>query len=103
MKKKYVKAVMGIHDNFNYSRVHEVMTLLDWKWINDIATFDVPTLESVKERGLDLLLEAAEKAIENKSTWIVSTGGFRAEAKLYKDDFLWARLSFVLEEWDNSE
>jgi hypothetical protein len=45
-------------------------------------------------------------ALERKETggeYIEGCGGFRFEAKLYEDGFLWLRMSFDIADWDNAE
>jgi hypothetical protein len=48
-------------------------------------------------------------ALQRKTTYITSTGGFRYEAKIYNGDaegtdgYLWLRMAFEIERWDNAE
>jgi len=111
MKERFQKVVDGILNDFDFVKVHETMVKLDWQWYHSGEEVTrVPSLDIVKVKGKELLQEAADKAAGLKSEWIISSGGFRAEAKYYKKDEdyrkkseLWVRLAFVLEEWDNCE
>lgn len=109
MKKRFQKVVDEVLEDFDFVKVHETMVKLDWKWYHPGEEGTrVPSLDNVKATGKKLLQETAEKAAELKSEWVIGCGGFRAEAKYYKQDEnyrekseLWVRLAFVLEEWDN--
>ena len=109
MKERFQKAVDEVLADFDFNKVYKTMVTLNWTWYDPESDVPlVPSLERVKARGKELLQEAAEKAAETKSEFIIGTGGFRAEAKYYRKtenekSFLWVRLAFILEEWDNCE
>ena len=48
-------------------------------------------------------MAVAKEALESKSEYITGTGGFRYEAKLYEDGYLWLRMAFEIADWDNCE
>ena len=109
MKKRFQKEIDEVLKEFNYEKVHKTMQVLDWKWYHpgEDGT-KVPSIDEIKYRAKTLLQEAAESAVLTKGEYVIGTGGFRAEAKYYpkegiKKSFLWVRLAFVLEDWDNCE
>lgn len=107
MKKRFQKEVDQVLEYFDFSKVYTAMVKLDWKWYSPSSNVPlVPSLENIKARAKELLQEAAESAAMSKGEYVTGTGGFRAEAKYYpktedKKSFLWVRLAFVLEDWDN--
>lgn len=107
MKKRFQKEVDDALEHFNFEKVHKTMQLLDWKWCHPGENgARVPSLDEIKKRAKEILQEAAESAAMSKGEYLVGTGGFRAEAQYYpketdKKSFLWVRLAFVLEDWDN--
>ena len=109
MKTRFQKEVDEAIEHFDFSKVYIAMVKLDWKWVSPSSDVPlVPSLENIKARAKELLQEAAESAVLTKSEYVIATGGFRAEAKYYpkegiKKSFLWVRLAFVLEDWDNCE
>ena len=109
MKKRFQKEIDEVIKEFNFEKVHKTMQVLDWKWYHpgEDGT-KVPTFNEIKTRAKTLLQEAAESAVLTKDEYVIGTGGFRAEAKYYpkqegKKSFLWVRLAFILEDWDNCE
>lgn len=111
MKKRFQKCVDELLEDFDFVKVHETMVKLDWRWYRPGEEGTrVPSLDEVKASGKKLLQETAESAAMSKGEYVIGTGGFRAEAKYYKKkeglrekSFLWVRLAFILEEWDNCE
>jgi hypothetical protein len=97
---KHYETIMDCLEEFDFDRVHKVMTFLDWKYSDDK---DVPTIETLRKNARKYLIEVAKQALESKSEYITGTGGFRYEAKLYEDDYLWLRMAFEIADWDNCE
>jgi hypothetical protein len=54
-------------------------------------------------------MEVAKEALQRDEEFIMGTGGFRYEAKVYNGDaegtdgYLWLRMAFEIESWDNCE
>lgn len=97
-------------ENFDFDRVEMVMKDLKWTWF---PARNSPTLEELKESAEEQLYSACammsddELNVEEDGTpiigpYIVSTGGFRAEA--YFDNTFtyvdYVRLVFELTEWE---
>lgn len=97
---KHYETIMDCLDEFDFDRVHMVMMHLNWTYSDDK---DVPTVETLRKNARRYLKVVAEEALNSKSTYITSTGGFRYEAKLYENDYLWLRMAFEIESWDNAE
>lgn len=109
MKERFQKEVDKLLEEFDFERVHKTMQTLDWKWYHpgEDGT-KVPSLDEIKKRARQVIQEAAESAAMSKGEYVIGTGGFHGEAKYYpkeegKKSFLWVRLAFVLEAWDNCE
>lgn len=107
MKKRFQKEVNDALEHFDFEKVHKTMQALNWQWYHPGENgTKVPTIDEIKTRAKILIQEAAESAVLTKDEYVIGTGGFRAEAKYYPKDatkksFLWVRLAFVLEDWDN--
>ena len=97
---KHYETIMDCLDEFDFNQVHKVMMHLNWTYSDDK---DVPTVEHLRKQARKYLIRIATEALERKTTYITSTGGFRYEAKLYEEDFLWLRMAFEIESWDNAE
>ena len=97
---KHYEIIMDCLDEFDFHRVHKVMMHLNWTYAD---CKDVPTVEYLRKQARGYLIRVATEALERKTTYITSTGGFRYEAKLYEDDYLWLRMAFEIESWDNAE
>jgi hypothetical protein len=91
---------MDCLDEFDFDRVHRVMTFLDWKYAD---SKDVPDTQTLRKSARKYLIEASKEALQKNCEFTCSTGGFRYEAKQYEDGFLWLRMSFIIEDWDNAE
>ena len=87
-------------DNFNFEKVHKVMTTLDWRWAHLGDTeLAIPTVAQLRGKARNLLREAFKR----KTT--VGTGGFEA---IYhppvegdkEDPAGFLTLRFIIEEWD---
>ena len=97
---KHYETIMDCLEEFDFDRVHKVMTVLDWKYSDST---EVPSVEYLRKNARKYLMEVATEALKTKSEYITGTGGFRYEAKLYEDDYLWLRMAFEIESWDNCE
>lgn len=97
---KHYETIMDCLDEFDFYRVHKVMTFLDWKYSDDK---NVPTIETLRKNARKYLVDVVKEALERKTEYITSTGGFRYEAKHYENDYLWLRVAFEIESWDNCE
>lgn len=62
--------IVDILNNFDFQKVHNVMTYLNWRWVH--AKNGVPTIDELKGEATRLLTTAC---IERNC---ISTGGFRA-------------------------
>jgi len=59
-----------ILDNFDFEKVHKVMTLLDWRWYSS-AENKVPNIEQMKN-----MVRSLFKSLEHPDCDAVSCGGF---------------------------
>ena len=88
------KEVKEIIEEFDFGKVQDVMTYLDWKWWDA-----VPTMGKLMVRAAEILDEAYSECESNKKDYSISTGGFCGEA-LYMEDSIKLSLKFVLTEWN---
>lgn len=101
MDDKQFNLIMDCLDEFDFHRVHEVMFALDWKY-SDCE--DVPTVEYLRKQARKYLQDVIRGAENSEGKeFIIGTGGFRYEAKIYPDGYLWLRMAFEVESWDNAE
>ena len=79
-------------ENIEFERIHQVMELLDWKWLNEFP-YDVPSIERMKAWVNHYLIESINGAIiklnekpkKKKVTFHMATGGFFYTATVYRD------------------
>jgi hypothetical protein len=88
MKNKHKKAIDKIMDWFDFTKVHQTMVALEWKWVS--AEDGIPTEPEIREMARRLM----EDSINQKVS--IGTGGFRVHYDK-KDDMI--TLSFVISEW----
>lgn len=103
LEAKHYDLIMDCLDEFDFDRVQLVMQLLDWKYAD---CSDVPTKQDLRCNARKYLQEVICRVLERNNVgdeYITGTGGFRYEAKLYPDGFVWLRMAFEIESWDNSE
>jgi hypothetical protein len=103
LQPKHYDLILDCLDEFDFDRVQRVMTLLDWKYGD---SSEVPDTQTLRKNARKYLQEVIIGAIERKNVgdeYIAATGGFRYEAKLYPDDFVWLRMAFEVTDWDNAE
>lgn len=94
------KAIDSIIENFNWEKVHNTMTLLNWTWAT--TENEVPSTGALFRCAMNLLHGAYDGALVEKSNYINATGGFRATA--FVDDetkeVIELRLAFELTSWE---
>ena len=103
---KHYETIMDCLDEFDFHKVQSVMFHLNWTYSDDK---DVPTVETLRKNARKYLMEVAKEALQRDCEFIMGTGGFRYEAKVYNGDaegtdgYLWLRMAFEIESWDNCE
>lgn len=70
---QFVTQIASILKDFDFERVHRVMTLLQWNWA---GSPNPPSLERLQERARELPCQAAVSPYETPVT--VGSGGLRA-------------------------
>ena len=81
------EAIDEIMDWFDFERVHDVMSYLNWEWRDN----GVSSIQEMKQTARKLLKEAIMEKV------ITATGGFYAEY----GDSVGLKLSFVLTEYSS--
>lgn len=85
-----VDVIDEIMESFNFEKVHNVMTLLGWKWFGRSGS-KVPSIKEIKETAMFVL-----KDLESNSENIASgTGGFEARRQQVEDGEM-ITLSFIV-------
>lgn len=82
-----------VMDTFDFKRVHDVMKLLNWKWVSAESGLGVPSEYELRKKARMLM----ERSANERSG--IGTGGFYAEYKEgIEDDKTWLsmNLSFRL-------
>lgn len=119
-KNKY-QMIKEIIDNFNFDKVHYVMTELNWEWVQlekEAYTFEdienapkrVPTIEELKMAAINRIecaIEEAEKKehakIDENYPFSSASGGFKTTVfKDKKGRISWIELQFVLTDWESA-
>ncbi len=83
-----MKPIDDIIRNFDWEKVHEYMTRIDWKWYRN-STHRVPTIDEMQQEIRRMYRDAKEKKLR-----FISTGGFT----LFRNDYeYW--LLFAVTDW----
>ena len=99
------KTVEGVLQHFDFDKVHHVMKALDWKWVSYDSYENeakVPSIQRLVLRASSLLQDAYHGVQETSKRYVVSCGGFTAEAERYEDGEVLLTLSFVVTDWNYS-
>lgn len=99
MTDKEYDLIMDCLNEFDFEKVSDVMTFLNWTWGENIPT--VQELRANARKYLKAVIEGAHES-EGKE-YVTATGGFRYECKIYEDGFVWLRMAFEVTDWDNCE
>ena len=84
-----------VMDNFNFNKVHKVMTFLDWNWFSPKG-FSIPTIDEIKEEARRLLVDAVTKHTT------IASGGFKARFEDSPDgEEPFIGLEFIIEDFSN--
>jgi len=73
------KMIADIMEDFDFKKVHKVMSMLGWNWGIGNYEMAVPSVRLLTKEAERLLREAAEH-FDTKETWTVGSGGFEASA-----------------------
>jgi len=87
----YEKMVEDVLGNFDFERVHKVMTCLDWKWREGI-----PNYYQLIKTAKDLLERVLKKDIK-----YIGTGGFTATKEVFDDGDIRLGLYFSVADWES--
>ena len=89
-----------IMDEFDWVRVHNVLTFLNWTWFRSNSPTGVPTIEEMKNAGRDYLERMWETEVtgENPQLNCTGSGGLEAQRVIW-DGLKILSLRFILSEW----
>lgn len=92
----------SILDCFDFAKVSEVMTALDWTWWD---TDGVPEIWDLRKMARERLKSAVKGLISSgEKRYYSACGGFFAEAEIEEGNpKIYMKLSFVVSDWDNYE
>lgn len=96
--KNIQEIIDGIIEDFDFTKVHNVMKYMNWEWCSE----GVPSIEKLKECVIELLERAYNGYFErgNGECYYLATGGFEA-SYMYDNNEDCFELKFVLESVDN--
>ena len=92
------KAINEIIEEFDFEKVKSVMDFLKWTWHDVNNESGVPSTGKLVKEAEKLLNEAWDKALEYKEDYMVSMGGFKAQA-YYHNELFRIDLTFELADW----
>ncbi len=98
-KQNLTDLIKEVIAQFDYQKVHKVMTDLNWTWYNSQTETKVPSIGELVLSSLKLMNEAVNKLGYSEGRMIVATGGFKATAIRHDDGFITIDLEFVLTDW----
>lgn len=92
-----------ILDEFDFGKVHKVMTHLGWTWHGE----GIPTIGDLRIKARTLLWEVAEKhGNTDSSYYYTKTAGFRVSSYKgidKKDHWVMLRLAFEVTDWESDD
>jgi len=104
MTENHYDLIMDCLNEFDFDKVSDVMTFLNWEWSIDEHNYRVPTVQELRANARKYLKLVIQGALESEGKeYITGTGGFRYECKIYENGFVWLRMSFEVTDWDNAE
>ena len=97
--------IWDIMNNFDFEKVHRVMTVLDWKWaLVDSEHTAVPDIQHLRDTARNMLTECASRARKVSGQFNIGSGGFHAHAEYEPSNGkVYQKLAFELTNWDNYE
>lgn len=100
-KQNLADLIKEVIAQFDYQKVHKVMTDLNWTWYNSQTETKVPSVGELVIQSMNLMSQAANKAAYDTSNnrAVIATGGFKATAIRHDDGFITIDLEFVLTDW----
>ena len=98
---KLLKDIDNVMDWFNFERVHNVMTFLEWKWYNSYTDTGVPSIPELRQYAREQIWSTVNSMHRtNETEYTIQSGGFQTRSWLI-DGEIFISLQFVLEGWDN--
>lgn len=97
------QAIQSTLEEFDFERVHDVMTYLNWTWLRkkDGEFVDaIPTISDLKATAMQLLSDSFDNSVANKKDCGCSTGGFSVQSFYDGTGTVKLILSFNLCEWE---
>jgi hypothetical protein len=96
MKKWQKKAIKEIMENFDFKRVHKVMSALDWTYYDSAG---IPSPDRIKEKAAELLTNIAEVKTDQYGFYS-TVAGFQVYSNSVGKII---KLSFIVAEWEASK
>jgi len=69
-KEEHIKSII---EKFDFEKVNKIMTILDWRWVNNNMELSIPTSYELKEESIRILND-----VYDSDMYSVSTGGLKA-------------------------
>lgn len=96
------KAIENIIENFDFDKVHKVMTFLNWGWAT-VEEGGIPSIGKLIIHSQKYLSDVFDMCTRTKKDYYTGTGGFFVEAQYNNEenccDYL--KLRFELDSWDS--
>jgi hypothetical protein len=87
-------AIEKIMRRFNFKKTHNVMTELDWWWLQRNGAYEVPTVTQLRSKARDLFKGVVQDIPLGDVS--IESGGLRASYKQRVDGRPQLRLEFIL-------
>ena len=98
---KLLKDIDNVMDWFNFERVHDVMTFLEWKWYNSSTDTGVPSVPELRQFAREQIWATVNSMQrKNKTESEIMCGGFQTRSWIEEGE-IYISIQFVLEGWDN--
>ena len=98
---RHMTLISGILNEFNFDKVHRVMTFLNWTWGYEEIVPDVDTIRKSARERMDNAINGCLKECPPGVPFLASSGGLEATAsKNEYGQIDYVGLNFVLTQWD---
>lgn len=88
------QAIDDVMDQFDFERVHRVMTFLQWMWSDEQGSLNVPELSDVRRFARRIMKNTMSESNAKGGPFYIESGGFCCHVE---DEVL--NLKFVIEDW----
>ena len=90
-------AVLEEMADYNFERVHKVMEMLHWRWLDTTKPgYCIPDIFDLRKTVINLFFTCFNMYLKNNKEWTCGTGGFSCSLWKNEDDKFECEIKFQL-------